>query len=87
MFAPMIAKVSSEVALRGGAVTVELDREVHAVVMTCEDHVVQEAVPLGRRNLPRLVHDFLTRHQACNRRPGDSHRVPSPRLDQGAPRR
>src|SRR4051812_41089503 len=50
MFTPMIAMVSSDVALRGGAVTVELDREGHVLLMICEDHEVQDAVPLDRRN-------------------------------------
>ena len=67
MFTPMIEMVAAEVALSAGPISVELDRDIQVVVMNCEDHAVQDAVPLDRRNLPQLVHDFLTRHQKCNR--------------------
>src|SRR3954469_3010783 len=85
MFAPMIAMVSPDIALRSGAVTCELDREARVLVMTCERHAVQDAVPLDRRSMPQQVHDFLVRHQACERSPG-SRRVPPQRMGPVTPR-
>src|SRR4051794_20183214 len=78
MFAPMIAMVSADIALRSGAVTAELDREALVLVVTCERHAVQDAVPLGRGSMPQQVHDFLVRHQACERSLGGRRVPPQP---------
>lgn len=58
--------MSLELLLRSGAVAVGIDRDTSVIVFECDEHRIQQAIPLRRDNLPDLIQDFLTRHGSCD---------------------
>ena len=59
------ARMSSDVVVRSGGVSIELDREVGVALLVCDRHRVQDAIPLERETLGVLMVDFFTRHERC----------------------
>jgi hypothetical protein len=52
--------------VRSGKVSIEFDRNAGVVVLICDRHRVQDAIPIERETLGVLMVDFFARHESCS---------------------
>ena len=57
--------MTSEFSLRSGHLVGRLDADGSVLVLACERHVTEQAVPLHWPNIDVVIRDFLDHHEAC----------------------
>jgi hypothetical protein len=57
--------MASEPVLKQGSAAVYRDPDATVLVLVCEHHQAEQALPLHWPNFSDLLHDFLDRHCDC----------------------
>jgi hypothetical protein len=59
-------QLMSKAMVRSGKVSIEFDRGAGVLLLICDRHRIQDAIPLERETLGALMVDFFERHESCS---------------------